>query len=56
MTKLALKDKNGVKYKHPERSCSECCKDPCFTGKENLKVDFAKYGCTMYKNYDNYIL
>ena len=48
--KLELKDKDGIKYKHPERSCSECSKNPCFTGFSVLKhVDFAKYGCVMYK-------
>lgn len=47
--KNLLKDKDGTKYKHPERSCSECCKNPCFTGKNNIDLDFAKYGCVMYK-------
>lgn len=42
------RDKDGVKYKHPERSCKECGKYPCFRGIENLTCDFAKYGCINY--------
>lgn len=35
-------------WKFPERSCQECKKYPCFTGQENAKADFAKYGCINY--------
>ena len=42
------KDKYGVKLKYPERSCKDCRKYPCFSGIENCKSDFAKYGCTYY--------
>ena len=38
-------DKDGVKYKHPERTCKKCSKYPCFKGIENSLCDFAKYGC-----------
>lgn len=42
------KDKDGVKYQHPELLCKECKKYPCFSGIENFKCDFAKYGCRKY--------
>lgn len=32
-------------YKFPLRSCKQCLNYPCFYGIENLKADFAKYGC-----------
>lgn len=44
------KDRDGVKYQHPERSCKECLKYPCFRGQENSKCDYAKYGCKHYKS------
>lgn len=44
------KDKDGVKYKHPERTCKECAKYPCFIGIEKKVCDFAKYGCISYKD------
>ena len=45
------KDENGVIYKHPERSCKQCTKYPCFKG-QNLEkfCDYAKYGCVKYIN------
>lgn len=56
------KDKDGVKYKYPARTCKECVKYPCFIGIEKKICDFAKYGCVDYKekqndvfNSDNYI-
>lgn len=48
MMKNILKDKDGVKYKYPGRTCKECVKNPCFTGKGVLSIDFAKYGCVLY--------
>ena len=42
------KDKDGVKYKYPARTCKECVKYPCFIGQENAKADFAKYGCVKF--------
>ena len=42
------RDKNGIKYKFPERSCLECSKYPYFTGIDKCVCDFAKYGCTQY--------
>lgn len=40
-----LKDKNNIIYKYPERSCSQCKKQPCFKGFDFINIDFAKYGC-----------
>ena len=42
-------DKNGVKYRHPERTCKNCSKYPCFRGQKEMKCDYAKYGCKSYK-------
>lgn len=50
MNQKVVKDKWGVKLKFPERSCSECKRNPCFSGIENCKCDFAKYGCKLYSN------
>lgn len=46
---MNLKDKFGVKYKFPTRSCKNCKKYPCFQGIKLCKCDFAKYGCLYYK-------
>lgn len=43
------KDKNGVVYKYPDRSCKECNKYPCFEEIDTCKCDFAKYGCKTYQ-------
>ena len=32
------KDKDGVRYQHPERTCKECAKYPCFRGQEELVI------------------
>lgn len=40
--------KGQVRLKFPERSCKDCKFYPCILGHENLKSDFAKYGCTIY--------
>lgn len=32
-------------WKYPERSCNKCKNYPCFSGQENMKADYAKYGC-----------
>ena len=45
-----LKDSQGITYKHPERTCKECLKYPCFEGIENMICDFAKYGCQQYES------
>lgn len=42
------RDKDGVIYKYPNRTCKECKKYPCFRGIENSVCDFAKYGCIEY--------
>lgn len=44
-------DDEGIKYKHPERTCKECAKYPCFKGMENFVCDMAKYGCRDYKEW-----
>lgn len=43
-------DPEGIKYKHPERSCKKCSKYPCFEGIESMVCDFAKYGCRDWKS------
>jgi hypothetical protein len=43
------KDKDGVKYKYPARTCKEGVKYPCFIGIEKKICDFAKYGCVDYR-------
>lgn len=46
---MESKDKWGIKYKHPERTCKKCKKYPCFDGQvEYCRCDFAKYGCLRY--------
>lgn len=44
------KDRDGVKYKYPERTCKDCSRYPCFRGIERSVCDFAKYGCVHYKD------
>lgn len=44
------KDRDGVKYKYPERTCKDCSRYPCFGGIERSVCDFAKYGCVHYKD------
>ena len=48
MKQRVARDPDGIRYYNPERSCKECRHYPCLIGHENLKADFAKYGCTMY--------
>lgn len=47
-----MKDKDGIKIKHPNRNCKMCGHYPCFEGQtdEILKCDMAKYGCTLFKD------
>lgn len=48
-----IRDKFGTKLKYPNRTCKDCKEFPCFTGIENCKCDFAKYGCINYfEKYD----
>lgn len=42
---VMFKDPDGFHYKHPERSCRNCSKYPCVENMENLKGNFAAYGC-----------
>lgn len=41
-------DAYGVKYQHPNRTCSKCKLFPCRDDMKILDVDFAKYGCINY--------
>lgn len=51
--KISLfKDKDGFTYKHPERDCKACLNHPCVPKMEELKSNFAAYGCSNYKEYD----
>ena len=45
-----FKDKDGFRYKHPERSCKRCTKFPCLPNMNILTGDFAAYGCTMFED------
>lgn len=48
-----LKDKDGISYKHPERSCKECLKYPCFKGQDiSTSCNYARYGCIKYIDED----
>lgn len=49
MEKERKRDSNGLKYKYPERSCTECIRYPCFQGIKNCVCNFAKYGCKSFK-------
>lgn len=44
-----IKDKDGIVYKFPDRSCTHCKKYPCMQNFASLVCDFAKYGCFSYK-------
>lgn len=44
-----LKDSQGIIYKHPERTCKDCKKNPCMKGMETFVCDFAKYGCRQFE-------
>ena len=46
------KDRDGIKYQHPERTCKECAFYPCFRGIQRGTCDFAKYGCIKYRDKD----
>lgn len=43
------KDRHGVVYTRPSRSCKKCINYPCFKGIENRACDFAKYGCIQFR-------
>lgn len=49
---IQFNDKDGVHYKHPERSCKHCLKYPCIDNQENLLSNFAAYGCLLYSGDD----
>lgn len=54
ISEVMYKDKDGFHYKHPERSCNRCMKYPCLKDMDKLKSDFAKYGCTYYKDINTF--
>ena len=43
-------DEAGVKYRYPERTCTDCLNYPCREDMDILNIDFAKYGCVKFKN------
>lgn len=47
-----FKDPDGVVYAHPERSCKNCLNFPCLDNMQELRSDFAKYGCIRWSNKD----
>ena len=49
-----FKDKDGVSYRHPERSCKQCKLYPCLEGIERLRADFAKYGCKLFDDVNTF--
>lgn len=48
--KINLKDPDGFNYKYPDRSCKRCLDYPCIEGMDNLKGDFAAYGCKKFRD------
>lgn len=50
LSETFYKDKEGIRYKFPERSCKLCIKYPCYIGQEKIDCDMAKYGCKNYKD------
>lgn len=42
------KDRWGIEYKFPLRTCKDCKKYPCISGMNRCKCDFARYGCLDY--------
>lgn len=52
ITDAIFKDPDGVVYKYPNRTCKDCIKYPCMKNMDTVfSSDFAKYGCTKYKDY-----
>lgn len=52
ITKALFRDPDGVLYKFPNRTCKDCTEYPCMKDMDTTFVsDFAKYGCTKYKDY-----
>lgn len=50
-SEIKFRDRDGVYYKHPERSCKKCLKYPCIENmQEKLFSDFASYGCVYYED------
>lgn len=50
--KVEFKDKDGLTYRHPERSCKKCLNYPCIEHMDKLCSDFAKYGCRNWSDSD----
>lgn len=47
------KDKNGIIYKNPDATCTQCKYYPCLD-MSLFKCDFAKYGCLDYIKKEDY--
>lgn len=50
-----IKDKFGVKFKFPDRSCKDCKNYKCFQEIDKCVCDFGKYGCKNFKPKENII-
>lgn len=47
------RDDFGIVLKHPERTCKQCIRYPCFEGIKRCCCDFARYGCFSFKKRNN---
>lgn len=56
VAEVMYKDKDGFRYRHPDRSCERCLKYPCIEGMNKLKGDMAKYGCKLYGDVNTFEL
>lgn len=50
---MMSRDEFGVILKHPERTCTECIRYPCFIEIKRCCCDFARYGCFKFKKKNN---
>ena len=50
ITEVITKDKDGFRYKYPDRDCEKCEKYPCIENMSILKSNFAKFGCKNYQD------
>ena len=51
-----FKDRDGLTYSHPERSCKRCLNYPCLDNMDTLFSDFAKYGCRYWSDANMFTL
>lgn len=52
--KLMYKDKDGFRYKFPERSCKKCQCYPCLENMHILFSNFAAFGCRNFKDVNTF--